>query len=299
MEVEGVPIFVKKIRLTDIEKENARSTQNLFELPVYYQYGVGSMGFGVWREIAAHEMTTQWVLNGECQNFPLMYHSRVLERSPILSKPPTQEELKGKQGYIEYWDGSSAVGRRSEAADTASADVVVFMESFSQTLDKWLSIEGDKGGDFLKVERELNLVAAFMKSRGFLHFDAHFDNVLANNNHIYFADFGLATSRRFDLSPEERAFLEKHIDYDRYYVVAELAQRAIVTTLREDEREGALNAYLSPEKMTIMLSSAIDSIAQRYRPIAVLMSNFFRGLREHSKSTPYPESELAQEWTKL
>lgn len=138
-----------------------------------------------------------------------------------------------------------------------------------------------------------------MKSRGFLHFDAHFDNILANNNHIYFADFGLATSRRFDLSPEERAFLEKHIDYDRYYVVAELAQRAIVTTLREDEREGALNAYLSPEKMTIMLSSAIDSIAQRYRPIAVLMSNFFRGLREHSKSTPYPESELAQEWTKL
>lgn len=297
IEVEGVPLFVKKIRLTAIEQENPRSTQNLFELPPYYQYGVGSMGFGVWREIAAHEMTTQWVLNGECQNFPLMYHARVLDRPPALPKSPTSEQLEERQRYVEYWDGSAAVGRRSEAADTAPADVVVFMESLPQTLDKWLSVEGRE--NLPKIERELNLVAAFMKSRGFLHFDAHFHNILASNSHVYFADFGLAMSRRFDLSPEERAFLEKHIDYDRYYVVAELAQRAIATTLGDKEGEVALDTYLSPEKMTIVLPPAVESIAQRYRPIAVLMGNLFRGLREHSKSTPYPEAELSREWTRL
>lgn len=298
IEVRGVPVFIKKIRLTDIERENPRSTQNLFELPPYYQYGVGSMGFGVWREIAAHEMTTQWVLNGECQNFPLMYHSRVLERPPAMPKTPTSEELEDRQRYVEYWDGSSAVGKRSEAAETASADVVVFMESLPQTLDKWLNVEGGKE-NLPRIERELNLVAAFMKSRGFLHFDAHFHNILAHNGHVYFADFGLAMSRRFDLSPDERAFLEKHIDYDRYYVVAELAQRSIVSTLKDEERESALDTYLSPERMTIALPSTVESIAQRYRPIAVLMGNFFRGLREHSKSTPYPEAGLAHEWTKL
>ncbi len=298
LEVEGVPLFVKKIRLTAIEQENPRSTQNLFELPPYYQYGVGSMGFGVWREIAAHEMTTRWVLNGECQNFPLMYHSRVLERPPAIPKPPTSEQLEERQRYVEYWDGSSAVGRRSEAADTASADVVVFMESLPQTLDKRLSVEGGNG-DLSKVERELNLVTAFMKSRGFLHFDAHFHNILATSSHVYFADFGLAMSRKFDLSPEERAFFEKHIDYDRYYVVAELAKRAIATTLGDEEGESALNKYLSPERMTIVLPPAVESIAQRYRPITVLMGKLFHSLRKQSKSTPYPEAELAREWTKL
>lgn len=111
MEVEGVPLFVKKIRLTTIEQQNPRSTLNLFELPPYYQYGVGSMGFGVWREISAHEITTDWVIKGECQNFPLMYHSRVLQRS-TLPTTPTIEQLEDRHRAVEYWDGSLAVGQR-------------------------------------------------------------------------------------------------------------------------------------------------------------------------------------------
>lgn len=297
IEVEGVPVFVKKIRLTAIEQQHPKSTENLFELPPYYQYGVGSMGFGAWREIAAHEMTTQWVLNGECQNFPLMYHSRVLERS-TPPKASSQQELEERQGYVDYWDGSSAVGKRAEAADASSAHVVVFMENIPQTLHKWLSTEGSKV-NLPEVERELNLVTAFMKSRGFVHFDAHSRNILAGNNHAYFADFGLATSRKFDLLPQERAFLEKHIDYDRYYVVTEFAQSVIAATQGDEVVEAALDTYFSAEKMTITLPPAVESIAQRYRPIAVLWKTFFHGLREQSKSTPYPEAALAREWTVL
>lgn len=55
--IDGLPVFIKKIRLTDLEKKHPRATENLFELPSCYQYGVGSQGFGVWREIASHEMT--------------------------------------------------------------------------------------------------------------------------------------------------------------------------------------------------------------------------------------------------
>ena len=50
--IDEVNIFVKKIPLTDLERveENVMSTANLFNLPPYYQYGIGSVGFGAWRE---------------------------------------------------------------------------------------------------------------------------------------------------------------------------------------------------------------------------------------------------------
>ncbi|MBA3603628.1 MAG: hypothetical protein H0W50_08305 [Parachlamydiaceae bacterium] len=142
-----------------------------------------------------------------------------------------------------------------------------------------------------KLERELNLVTGFMKSRGFLQFDAHFHNILASNNRVYFADFGLAMSHKFDFSPEEQDFFEKHSDYDRYYLAAELVRNGIAATVREDS-DVFLDAYLSAEKMTSILPSAVASIAERYRPIAVLMDKFLQGLLKESKSTPYPKDSV-------
>jgi tRNA A-37 threonylcarbamoyl transferase component Bud32 len=298
MEIEGVPLFVKKIRLSTLEQQNPRSTLNLFNLPPYYQYGVGSMGFGVWREISAHEITTEWVIKGECQNFPLMYHFRVLQRSTPPTMP-TKEQLEDRQSAVEYWDRSLAVGKRLEAADTAPADVVVFMEHLPLTLNKWLRNKDNLTEPALtKVERELTMVVAFMKSRGFLHFDAHFHNIITHDNHIYFADFGLAMSHQFNFSPEEKTFFEKHSDYDRYYVVTELAFNALAATVHEKD-ETLLDMYLSTEQMTATLPPAVASIAERYRSIALLMNTFFQGLRKESKSTPYPQLELEREWTKL
>ena len=47
IDVDGTKVFVKNISLTNLERtaENQGSTANLFELPLYYQYGVGSAGF--------------------------------------------------------------------------------------------------------------------------------------------------------------------------------------------------------------------------------------------------------------
>jgi hypothetical protein len=75
LEIDGIPIFVKKVPLNKIEgkAENIRSTENLFDIPLYYQYGVGSGGFSVWRELSAHIMSTEWVLSRENKNLPLMY----------------------------------------------------------------------------------------------------------------------------------------------------------------------------------------------------------------------------------
>ncbi|GHI41077.1 hypothetical protein Sviol_54850 [Streptomyces violascens] len=56
LDIDGTRVFVKRIPLTDTElrPENVRSTANLFGLPMFYQYGVGSVGFGAWRELAVH-----------------------------------------------------------------------------------------------------------------------------------------------------------------------------------------------------------------------------------------------------
>lgn len=75
LEVAGTPVFVKRVPLTDLERqpEHVRSTANLFDLPLCCQYGVGLIGgpgFGAWRETAVHTMTTNWVLAGEYDGFP-------------------------------------------------------------------------------------------------------------------------------------------------------------------------------------------------------------------------------------
>ncbi|SPR13418.1 hypothetical protein [Orientia tsutsugamushi] len=74
--IDDTPVFVKKIPLTDLEQldQNFMSTANLFNLPLGYQYGIGSACFGAWHELATHIMTTNWVITGECANFPIMYH---------------------------------------------------------------------------------------------------------------------------------------------------------------------------------------------------------------------------------
>ena len=81
-EIEGLKVFAKRLRLTDLERrpENLMSTKNVFELPTFCQRNVGSVGFGVWRELAANAMTTGWVLSRRLESFPLMYHGRGLAR---------------------------------------------------------------------------------------------------------------------------------------------------------------------------------------------------------------------------
>ncbi|WP_242044517.1 hypothetical protein [Anabaena azotica] len=71
-------VFVKRIPVTDIEYNNLFSTKNLYDLPTYFNYGVGSVGLGVFRELVTHIKTTNWVLEGAIATFPVMYHYRFI-----------------------------------------------------------------------------------------------------------------------------------------------------------------------------------------------------------------------------
>lgn len=80
-------MFVKRIPLTDVEHRRWFSTRNHFRMPTFYNYGVGSAGFGAWRELVAHIKTTNWVLEGACPNFPLLLHWRLLSRKDDGGQP--------------------------------------------------------------------------------------------------------------------------------------------------------------------------------------------------------------------
>ncbi|MER6543157.1 protein kinase family protein [Streptomyces sp. NPDC001250] len=303
LEVAGTPVFVKRVPLTDPERqpEHVRSTANLFDLPVFCQYGIGTIGapgFGAWRELAVHTMTTNWVLTAEHEGFPLMYHWRVL---PDLT--PLPEELADIGRAVAYWGGRSQVRRRIQALQQSSASVALFLEYIPQNLHQWLGTQLEAGDQTANqacamVERELAAGTAFMNARGLLHFDAHFENILTDGRRLFFADYGLALSSGFELSQDEAEFFVQHQTYDRCYTAAYLVNW-LVTALcgyQREDREGRyalVRAYAEGKRPTGIPEEAAAILA-RHAPIAAVMSDFNRKFQRQSRRTPYPLEEIRQ-----
>jgi len=301
LDVGGTRVFVKRVPLTDLDMEPqyVRSTANLFGLPVFCHYGVGTIGgpgFGAWRELAVHTMTTNWVLSGACENFPLMHHWRVL---PDFT--PLPEELADVERAVAYWDGADQVRRRIEGVRQSSASVALFLEYVPQNLHQWLGTQVEAGGEVadracVMVERNLEAGISFMNAHGLLHFDAHFENILTDGQHLYFTDYGLAMSSSFDLSHTEAEFFHRHQSYDRCYTAAYFVNW-LVTALglcaRDDsDRRSALVRAYAEGHHSPRLPAQAAAIVSRHAPIAVVMSDFFRDFQRHSRQTPYPSDAL-------
>ncbi|MET9028922.1 protein kinase family protein [Nocardia sp. NPDC004168] len=301
LEVAGTPVFMKRVPLTDLERqpEHVRSTANLFDMPLFCQYGVGLIGgpgFGAWRELAVHTMTTNWVLAAEHEGFPLMYHWRVLPDTT-----PLPEELADIDRAVAYWDGRPQVRHRIEALQNSSASIVLFLEYIPQNLHEWLNAQieaGDEATDWAcaMVERELAARTAFMNSRGLLHLDAHFWNILTDGRRLYFGDYGLSLSSAFDLSPEEAAFFDQHQSYDRGYTATYLVHWLVTALygLRREDREAraAMVCAFAEGKPPEGIPGQAATVITRYAPIAAAMSAFMRAFQQESRSTPYPDQEI-------
>jgi hypothetical protein len=279
LDVGGVPVFTKRIPLTDLERrpQHAGSTANLFGLPTFYQYGVGSTGFGAWRELAAHHTTTAWVRDGISSRFPLLYHWRVLPSAP--SPLP---------GYGE-WDGDPAVATRHAAIEAATAGIVLFLEYVPWTLDSWLTARFDAGDGERAVAfagRDLRAATEVLRAYGMVHFDAHPRNVLTDGERVYVADFGLALDRAFALSPAEVAFLDVHRDWDRWdtrrYLVNWLCRRLAPGA----DRTSVIRAG-GPG-----LPAWAQALLARYGPTVLVLNDFYDCLVAGPKTVPYPAREL-------
>lgn len=279
IEVDGVKVFVKKVTLTDLEQiaGNEGSTANLFDLPMFYHYGVGSAGFGAWRELQAYLRASAWALSGEQPHFPLVHHWRV---TPKSAAPPLAAEKRAWLARApDYWDGSDAVRARLEAIAAASTSIALFLEYVPETLDAWLT-RRLAGQDFdsaleatiFQLHGQLQQAAAFMNARGMLHFDLHAHNVLTDGEQVYAADFGLALCADFDLSPAERAFFETHRLYDRGYLDWNLVE------------------WLAPKARA--MTPALSKLVERCTPAANILGDFFSALTGVSKKAPYPAADL-------
>ncbi|NEB81638.1 protein kinase family protein [Streptomyces sp. SID14478] len=297
LDVGGVPVFVKRVPLTDLERRGANvgSTANLFGLPASCQYGIGGPGFGVWRELAVHGMASDWVSGGEFAGFPLLHHWRVLP-----DETPLHEELADVDGVVAFWGGGSGVRRRVEELGRASASVALFLEYVPRNLHEWLGEQVAAGGTVAgracaAVERGLADGVAFMNGRGLLHFDVHFENVLTDGRRLYFADFGLALSDRFVLSPEEAGFFARHRGYDRCYAASYLVNWLVTAFYGygREEREAYVRECAGGARPEGVPEEAA-AIIVRYAPLAVVMNGFLGRLRRESRDTPYPERELAR-----
>lgn len=296
LDIDGTPVFVKRVPLTDVEArpENVGSTANLFGLPAFYQYGAGSTGFGAWRELAVHAMAGTWVREGRHEGFPLMYHWRVLPDSPPEG---FVDEFGGIDEAVAHWEGSPAVRERLEAIGRCSRSLVLFLEHVPQTLGAWLSAHranaapSDTGSAYRWAEEALVRGAAFMSSRGLVHFDVHFDNLLTDGRSIRFADFGLALSSDFLLSAAEERFLREHLAYDRHSAASHLLHH-LVDRLRGDTDANAFLQRWCAGRRPGGVPAEIAGIIDRHARAVVVLDGFHRRLLTESKRTPFPAAEL-------
>ncbi|AZN41359.1 protein kinase domain-containing protein [Paenibacillus albus] len=298
LQLEDRPIFAKIIPLTELESRtpNVMSTRNVFELPPYCHYGIGPPAGGVWREIAAHIMTTNWVLSKQCESFPIMYHWRVLHGSKprtTISEDPGEVSRK-----VEYW-GSQAVGNRIEAIKEAKDSVVLFCEFIPYNLHEWLVEkvaidEKTASSAIAMVDSNLRSAVSFMNANRLFHFDVHCKNILTDGHRIYITDFGLATSSRFELSESEVEFIERNKAHDGCYVVTELANW-LVTVLggarSQQDRVDFIRQYAQGLKKPALMDTATELI-KRYAPIALAMNDFYANLGSVSRATPFPAEEI-------
>jgi len=295
--VAGTPVFVKLVALTDLERAaGGRSTANLFDLPTWYHYGVGSAGFSAWREVLAHELATGWVLDGTAPNFPLLHHWRVV---PLPVRAVTDEGAQEIERAVAFWDGSIAVRGRLQALAGSAAAVALFLEHVPFTLQDWFRDQlaaGDNAGvsACALVQDQLIHAIRCMASNGVTHFDAHFGNVLTDGERLYVSDFGLAASTQYEVTTIEKRFLETTVHHDLAYAAAQLVNAIVAgsgtlqgpaarnASLRRYARGGAIPDIPKP----------LGDVIQRYAPVAVVMNDFYWRLHEGRPTTTYPAAAI-------
>jgi hypothetical protein len=239
-------------------------------------------------------MTTNWVLAQEYEGFPLMHHWRALPH-PGQSLP---EELADVDKAIAYWGGGAAVRRRIEALRESAVSIALFLEYIPQNLHDWLSAEVTADDEAVEracamVTRQLRAGTSFMNARGLMHFDAHFQNILTDGRRLFFTDYALAVSSRFDLSKDEADFFAAHQAYDRCYTLTHLVIWLITALYgyHGDQRGAFLRACAQGERPTGIPPKAAALIS-RHAPLAVVMTGFYRKLQGESRQIPFPLEQI-------
>lgn len=288
LDVAGVPVFAKRVPLTDLELAHPRSTANLFGLPAFCQYGIGGPGFTAWRELAANLTVTGAVLAGETELFPLLHHWRVLP-----GRAPVPAEHADIDAAVAALDHHPAVRARLEALAAASHSLVLFFEHLPLPAQDWLA--EDPVGKAETVERQLAEIVAVLRDHHLLHLDGHLGNLRADGGRLHLTDFGLATSPRFDLTPAERDFVARHAGHDADYAAMRLVNWLVVAVcgvpVPASGGPVARNDYVrrcAAGDVPADVPPAVAAILARHAPAAARMNGLYWRLFGGDLSAEYP-----------
>jgi DNA/RNA-binding domain of Phe-tRNA-synthetase-like protein len=294
VQLDGVAAFVKVIALTQRELDAGSTTANLFELPMAYHYGMGSTGFGAWRELAMLHHTTDLELAADSRHFPLMYHARVLQ-DPSLAI--ATEDIEAS---VAYWNHSEAVRRRLTALAAAPAAIVVFMEFVPQTASRWLTTRAQHGDEsflaaLLHIQARASEGLSVMRANGWVHLDAHMENILTDGVHVYLADLGLAISAEFALDAQERAFQQRHRSYDEAYLISTISRHMLIHFCGEDADLQAIISAALHEEVPDTLPPNAAAWLVRHAPVLAVVRSFYQALRQDpTRLTRYPAEAIEQ-----
>jgi hypothetical protein len=292
LDIGGVPVFAKRVPLTDRELARPYCTANLFDLPLFCQYGIGSPGFGGWRELSANTLLTDAALTGNATRFPMLYHWRVLP-----GRPPVPAEHADINATVKAMGASPAVRARLEELAAASHSLVLFFEYIPYPLLDWLL--DDPIGRASTLEQQLAEIVASLHGHQLLHMDGHFANLRTDGVTIYLTDFGLATSPRFDLSPVERDFAARNATHDAAYAAMCLVNWLVTTVcgvpVPATGGPVARNQYIRrcvTSHVPADLPPVAAAILARHAPVAATMNSFYWNLFGGDLDIDYPADEV-------
>lgn len=195
---------MKKIPLTTLEYNNMFDTSNLYNLPTFYNYPIGSAGINCFRELTMHIKTTNWVLEGKIKHFIMMYHYRIIKKENHIIDDIQKVETK--------WNGNKNIKKYLIERLNAPYEIIVVMEYFPITLNEWLKQDIT---NVYSYKKQIYPLLNFLQEQHVIHFDSHSKNfVVSKEGIIYMIDFGLVLDLEFNLTKEEIKFFNKNTMFD-------------------------------------------------------------------------------------
>jgi hypothetical protein len=289
----GTRVFAKRIPVTEVERADLESTRNVYGIPSYLNYPFGSPGLGVGRELQFAIKASGWVVSGDCPAFPILIHHRLLEGPDDLAA--VDREPERFVGFTKYrWDEPSM---NAYLADRAAArhELVMVFEHLPHGAVDWIAGRPDDVG---WIVDDVRRVIAFLRSHEVVHFDSDLFNVRTDGRRAYLTDFGLVLDRQFDLSDDERRFLDHHRHFDDGNLLLSAAHQLYWTyRAQPSDRRAAIAAELGLDETTdfddavTSLLAASDRLGERgLLPIGRELRTL---LTEHSDAIEYMHSFAA------
>jgi tRNA A-37 threonylcarbamoyl transferase component Bud32 len=178
------------------------------------------------------------------------------------------------------WKDSEAVSIRLRALGQPQAQVLLFLEYLPQSLYSWLNTKLKEDTDTASrslrfVEENLMSVYNFMSKQNFIHFDAHFENIMTDGEQLYLSDFGLSLSTKFDLEKAEIEFFKTHQStYDQSTMSIHLVHAVITSQYGKENWREVFKEHVDTN--FINLSEPYKSTVKKHAEVALSMDDFLR-----------------------